>query len=341
MTKTLIDLPPHPVRSLLPALAVMEARGFSRQDCLLGSGILLSQLEAADVRITLQQELAFYRNTLELTGDPHIGLKLGEPYIPQRYGLFGYALLSAATFRHALILTESFGSLTFSFFTLRFGVAGKRAWFSMSEPPPIKQELVDLYLDRDLSAAVVDFSEIMEEPLPLEEVHLTHDGHGQCQAYREHFGCDVRFSAEVGKLLFSSAILDKPLPLSDPESSRHLQQQCQLLIAKMTAQGHFVDDVRMLVLARPGFFPDIDHVAEKLRMSTRTLRRRLKAEGSSYRELLDEIRFGLAREYLGTTNLPLEEISVLLGYTEPGSFSHAFRRWSGESPRDWRRSPRA
>ena len=104
MTKTLIDLPPHPVRSLLPALAVMEARGFSRQDCLLGSGILLSQLEAADVRITLQQELAFYRNTLELTGDPLIGLKLGEPFVPQRYGLSGYAMLSAATFRHALTL---------------------------------------------------------------------------------------------------------------------------------------------------------------------------------------------------------------------------------------------
>ena len=90
------------------------------------------------------------------------------------------------------------------------------------------------------------------------------------------------------------------------------------------------------MLARPGFFPDIDYVAEKLGMSTRTLRRRLKEEGSNYRALLDEIRFGLAKEYLGETNLPMEEICGLLGYSESGNFSHAFRRWSGQSPRDWR-----
>ena len=337
MAKTLQYLPPHPVRSLLPALGVMKNLGFDSQACLRGSGILLSQLDDAEARMTLLQELAFYRNTLELAGDPAIGLRLGEPYIPQRYGLFGYALLSAATFRHALTLTENFGRLTFSFFTFKHGVCGRLTWFSMSEPPPFEQELVDLYLDRDMSAAVVDFREILGGPFPIEEVYITHDGHNRQQDYRDYYGCAVHFGAASNKLVFSSALLDNPLPQSDPESSRHFQQQCQLLIAKLTTQGHFVDDVRMLMLARPGFFPDIDYVAEKLGMSTRTLRRRLKEEGSHYRALLDEIRFGLAREYLGKTNLPMEEICGLLGYSEAGNFSHAFRRWSGQSPRDWRR----
>jgi AraC-like DNA-binding protein len=338
MAKTLQDLAPHPVRSLLPAMGVMEALGFDRQVCLKGSGILLSQLDDANARMSLQQELAFYRNTLELSGDPAIGLKLGEPFVPQRYGLFGYALLSAATFRHALTLTENFGRLTFSFYTLRYGVVGKQSWFAMTEPPPFEQELVDLYLDRDMSAAQVDFSEVLGVPFPIDEVYLAHDGHGRQQVYRDHFVNDVQFSADSSRFSFSSSILDSPLPQSDPESSRHFQQQCQLLIAKLTAQGHFVDDVRMLILARPGFFPDIDYVAEKLRMSTRTLRRRLKEEGGNYRSLLDEIRFGLAREYLGKTNLSMEEICHLLGYSEPGNFSHAFRRWSGQSPSDWRQA---
>jgi AraC-like DNA-binding protein len=336
MAKTLQDLPPHPVRSLLPALGVMTQLGFDSQACLKGTGILLSQLDDANARMSLQQELGFYRNTAELTGDPVIGLKLGEPFIPQRYGLFGYALLSAATFRHALTLTENFGRLTFSFFTFKHGVSGRQAWFSVSEPPPFEQELVDLYLDRDMSAAVVDFREILGGPFPIEEVYITHDGHDRQQDYRDYYDCVVHFCADSNKLVFSSSLLDNPLPQSDPESSRHFQQQCQLLIAKLTSAGHFVDDVRMLMLARPGFFPDIDYVAEKLGMSTRTLRRRLKEEGSNYRALLDEIRFGLAKEYLGKTNLPMEEICGLLGYSEAGNFSHAFRRWSGQSPRDWR-----
>jgi AraC-like DNA-binding protein len=338
MAKTLQDLPPHPVRSLLPALGVMETLGFDHQVCLKGTGILLSQLEDANARMSLQQELEFYRNALELSANPTIGLKLGEQYVPQRYGLFGYALLSAATFRHALTLAENFGRLTFSFYTLKFGVSGKKAWFAMSEPPPFERELLDVYLDRDLSAARVDFSEVLGVPFDVQEVYLTHDGHGMRGVYREHFGCPVHFSADTGKFIFSSSLLDNPLPQSDPDSSRHFQQQCQLLIAKLSSQGHFVDDVRMLILARPGFFPDIDYLAEKLDMSTRTLRRRLKEEGSNYRALLDEIRFGLAREYLGETNLSMEEICGLLGYSEPGNFSHAFRRWSGLSPRNWRQA---
>jgi AraC-like DNA-binding protein len=337
MAKTLQECPPHPVRSLLPALGVAAEMGFDPPACLKGTGILLSQLDDANARMSLQQELAFYRNLLELSGDPTIGLKLGEPYVPQRYGLFGYALLSAATFRHALTLAENFGRLTFSFYTLKFGVSGKQTWFEFSEAPPFEQQLIDVYLDRDMSAARVDFSEILGKPFPLEKIYVAHDGHGRQQLYRDHFNCDVHFSADVGKFVFSSSILDGPLPQSDPESSGHFQQQCQLLIAKLVSHGHFIDDVRMVMLSRPGFFPDIDYVAQKLDMSTRTLRRRLKEESSTYRRIMDEIRFELAREYLGKTRLPIEEISVLLGYTEPGNFSHAFRRWSGQSPQSWRK----
>ncbi len=337
MTKTLEHLPPHPVRSLLPALGVMEALGFDHQACLKGTGILLSQLDYAGARMSLNQELTVYRNLLALSGDPTIGLKLGEPFVPQRYGLFGYALLSATTFRHALTLAEKFGRLTFSFYTLRYGVTGNKAWFSFSEPPPFEQQLVDVYLDRDMSAARVDFGEILGIPFPVEEVYLTHDGHCRQQRYRDYFGCDVYFAADEAKFVFDSATLDTPLPQSDPESSSHFQQQCRLLLAKLSAQGHFVDDVRMLIISRPGYFPDIKYMAKKMDMSVRTLRRRLKEEGTSYRQIMDEIRFELAREYLANTRLPVVEISVLLGYTEPGNFSHAFRRWCGQSPRSWRR----
>lgn len=336
MTRSLLELPEHPARALLPPIAVMEELGFDRQKCLLGTGVLASQLEDGAARITLQQELRFYRNILDLSGDPAIGLKLGEPFLPQHYGLFGYALMSAATFRHALAITENYGRLTFSFFTFHFGVQGSTAWFSMMDPPDIEPDLVDLYLDRDLSAARVDFEIISGMTGLVQRVQLPHGGKGRAAVYSEHFGCEVQFNAPEARLEFDSALLDHPLPQSDPESSRHLQQQCQMLIAKLTSQGRFIDDVRLLILARPGFFPDIDYVADKLGMSTRTLRRRLKQEGSSYRELLEEVRYGLAREYLANTRLPMDEVSRLLGYTESGNFSHAFKRWSGVSPSAWR-----
>jgi AraC-like DNA-binding protein len=298
---------------------------------------MLSQLDNPQSRMTFQQELAFYRNALQLTCDPLIGLKLGEPFIPQRYGLFGYALLSASTLRKAMNLAVNFGQLTFSFFTFEFSENGEQSYFAMKDAPPIEQALHDVYLDRDMSAAVVGFSAVLGKPLPLDAVHLAHDGHGLQQTYRAYFGCEVMFSSYPSKFLFNSEQLDTPLPQRDPDTSRHFRQQCQMLITKLKHQSYFADDVRMLLLARPGQFPNIAHVAEKLHVSVRTLRRRLKEEASSYRELLEEVRFQLGKDYLLDTKLPLAEISDLLGYTEPGNFSHAFRRWSGQSPLSFRK----
>jgi AraC-like DNA-binding protein len=328
--------PQHPAKSLEPVLDVLENMGYERRRCLRGTGIMLSQMESPQARLTFQQELAFYRNALELTGDPLIGLRLGEPFIPQRYGLFGYALLSASTLRRALRVAVNFGQLTFSFFTFATGESGSNAWFAMTDPPPVEPALHDVYLDRDMSAALVAFSAIIGQAIPLTGVELAHDGHGRQQDYRDYFNCDVRFSSYPSKLLYQSSLLDARLPQSDPDSSQYFRQQCQMLITKLKSHSYFADDVRMLLLAQPGQFPSIEFVAEKLHVSVRTLRRRLTEENSSFRQLLEEVRFQLAKEYLLDTNLPLAEISDLLGYTEPGNFSHAFRRWSGRSPRSFR-----
>ncbi|NNL94293.1 MAG: AraC family transcriptional regulator [Xanthomonadales bacterium] len=328
--------PQHPVKSIEPVLEVLESMGLNRRTCLKGTGIMLSQLENPQARVTFQQELAFYRNALELTGDPLIGLKLGEPFIPQRYGLFGYALLSASTFRKALNFAVKFGQLTFSFFTFEFGESGGEAWFAMKDPPPIETRLHDVYLDRDMSAATVAFSAIIGEKVPITRVELAHDGHGRQQDYRDYFDCDVRFISYPSRLLFEPQLLDARLPQSDPDTSQHFRQQCRMLIAQLKSQSHFTDDVRMLLLARPGEFPDIQFVAEKIHVSVRTLRRRLSEENSSFRQLLEEVRFQLSKEYLMGSNLPLAEIAELLGFSEPGNFSHAFRRWSGQSPRQFR-----
>ena len=242
--------------------------------------------------LTLQQELAFYRNTLELSADPAIGLKLGELFLPQRYGLFGYALLSAATFRQALSGVEKFGRLSFSFFGTTL-VSPRRPGFSIVVPP-LEQRLVDL----DMSAARVDCGDSGQPFRPTRAPG--HDGLGRRAA--GHFGCEIVLRP-VSPVWYSNPCCQKALP---QRIESWAAATVQLLIAKLSRQGQFVDHVRMIMLARPGYFPDIDFVAEKLGMSVRALRRRLGEEGGSYRAMLDEIRYGLAREYLAGTGLPME-----------------------------------
>lgn len=336
VTKTLSELDPHPIRTLLPVIQLMETMGHNRLACLRGTGLSPGAVEDRRAKMSVQQELRFYQNILALTGDPCVGLRLGETFPPQSYGLFGYALFSAETFRHALSIAQQFGRLTFSFFSFSFGVAGSDGWFAMHSPPDLEPSLLNFYYDRDMSAAKLDFEAILGCQLPLRCVQFPHDGMGHPTRYEQHFGCAVEFGCEDARLYFDARLLDEPLPQADPESSNHLKQQCQFLIGRLAAKGPLVDEVRMLILARPGYFPDIDFIAERMGISVSTLRRRLKNEGHSYRELVNDARFFLAREYLLETDLSLDEISRLLGYSDAANFSHAFRRWTDMAPSLWR-----
>ena len=326
----------HHIKAIRPSLDVMESLGFDGEECLEGTGIEVSQLTHPDATLSLQQELRFFRNLIRISGDSTLGLKLGEVYLPEVYGILGYALISAPTLRHVLSIASSYGDLTFSMFKLESAVNGKTVSFTLSPKFKMDDDVLMLASDRDVSASVLAFSEVLQRKMELKKVSLAHNNVAHLKQYESYFGCPVDLKQENNQLQFEAEYLDQPLPRQDAETSALCQQQCQLLIAQLSNQSSFVDDVRQMILARPGYFPDIDYLAEKIGVSTRTLRRRLKREGSSYQQLLNEIRYELAREYLTKNTMQLEMISQLLGYSDPGNFSHAFKRWSGVSPRQWR-----
>ena len=86
------------------------------------------------------------------------------------------------------------------------------------------------------------------------------------------------------------------------------------------------------LLATPGVFPDIETVAGELTITSRTLRRQLQAEGTTFRALLADVRCRLARDYLRTTGMSTEDVAAALGYSDAANFRHAFKRWTGEPP---------
>ncbi|MFV0932758.1 AraC family transcriptional regulator [Pseudomonas jessenii] len=324
------------MNGLAPALEVMASKGYTAQHCLKGTGLLSKQLQNPNLSVTLNQEIAFYRNALALSEDPCIGLEIGAAFLPQRHGLMGYALMSASTLRQALTLACKFGDLTFSWFDLVFTVTGNTACFALIDRVDIDPAIANLLRDRDCAAVWAACSELLRQPLHLDQVALPHDGHRREANYRHHFACEIAFGSNPARLEFAASQLDTPLPSRDPAACDHLHQQCQLLLSKLSRQDFLVNDLRQLLLARPGYFPDIEMLAEKLGMSVRTLRRRLADEGASYQAVLDEVRFGLARKYLLETHLPVQEIAPLLGFSDPGNFTHAFKRWAGCPPNVFR-----
>ena len=328
----------HHIKALPPALDAMQTMGFSVADCLRGTGLVEADLNrsAAELDFSLEQEFQFHRNLLTLSDNPLLGLLLGKAYQLESYGMVGYAFMSAPTLRQALIVLRNYGPLTFSLFELNFTVEGERGILRLSPDIPVPDDLVNYYVDRDLTAAVSGARSSLRVPLEPLHIQVMHSGEQQRDIYERHFRCPISFSANSSELHLDASLLDLTMPLRDSETTAACQQQCRLLLARMRTGSTFVDRVRQLILARPGYFPDIDYVAERLNMTSRTLRRRLSKEDSSYQDILAEVRYELAREYLATSTLPLEEISVMLGYSAPGNFSNAFKRWHGSSPREYR-----
>ena len=328
----------HHIKALPPAVKFMEDLGYSAAQCLEGTGVDEEDLLEAKpaTAFNLEQEFQFHRNLLRLTGDPLLGLRLGRAYPLQSYGLFSYAFLSAPTLRQALVLATKYGPLSFTLFKLDLRIDGKRGVISFAHQGNIPEDLLQFYVDRDLVAVAFGSELELGEPISLLAVALIHGDENNREIYQQTFDCPVTFNAPRAELHIATELLDSPMPQRDAEASGLLQQQCKLLLARMSKGSGFIEEVRQLIVSRPGYFPDIDHVAEKLGMTSRSLRRKLSAEGSSYQKILDEVRYQLAREYLGTSNMSLEEISVLLDYSTPGNFSHAFKRWHGSSPRSFR-----
>jgi AraC-like DNA-binding protein len=315
----------------------MAALGYTETECLAGSGITPKHLLATDYdELSAQQEFVVHRRLLTLSGDPLLGLAIGRYYTLETYGLLGYAFLSAQTLRQALLVASKFSLLSFTWFQLGFDVNGREATLSFTPRAAIPPDLFQYYVDRDAAAVCLAGERVLDTSFPLARVSLMHKESAFRDRYRRHFGCDIVLGSHRTEIVFDAAILELPMPMRDAEASSLCQQQCQRLLTRLNHPSGFVAEVRHLMVARPGFFPDINYVAEKLKVSTRTLRRRLAAEGSSYQQILDEMRYRLACEYLADSALTVEHISVLLGYSTPGNFSAAFKRWHGTSPQGYR-----
>jgi AraC-like DNA-binding protein len=328
----------HHIKALPPALVMMQEMGFDPGQCLAGTGLAEADLRDPDRQqdFTIEQEFRFHRNLLQLSGDPLLGLTLGRAYPVETYGLLGYAFLSAPTLRHAITIIRNYGPLSFTLFKIDFLVEKGVASMRFSDEEVIPEDLLTYYVDRDLSAAAAGARAALQQSLAPRAVLLMHGADSHREDYEQFFGCPVSFDNPFSELRIDASLLDAPMPLRDAETSAVCQRQCQLLLARMTQGSAFVERVRQLIVARPGYFPDIDYVAEKLNMTQRTLRRRLAEENSSYQQILAEVRYQLAREYLSTSTLPVEEIALLLGYSAPGNFTNAFKRWHGCSPRQFR-----
>ncbi len=202
------------------------------------------------------------------------------------------------------------------------------AWHHASRPPPPR------LVDASLGSQLLLLQRGTGLPLAPKRVELTRP-RGDEPMLMRFFGCPVRFRAAHDALVFDASVLATPFVT---HNASLLEVLLPSLEAKLPARS-FVDEVAAMIAARmSGERPSVEKVARGLAMSTRTLQRRLGEVGSSYQQVLDDVRHRTALRLLRGEPRELTEIAFLLGFEELNSFTRAFHGWEGTTPKRWRDS---
>ena len=275
-----------------------------------------------------------------LLGEPGYGLKLGASHGVRDSGLLGFIALNSPTLGDALANVERYISVTNEGLDAVLEVArtGRRPALSRGRSP-------DARVAPTFRAGVGPAREgragaDAAKATPL-RVEFTHERPNARIDYEGILGCPVRFQAKWDAVIFSEETLRLPVMGADNRLLRVLEAACRRIIGRQPRKDDLVHSVREYVVQRLAKgAPPFDDVARHFNMSSKTLERRLGERKASYRELVDDIRCDLAKHLLANTDLRLHQIAYALGYSEPGPLVRAFKRWTDETPMQYRRKHR-
>lgn len=337
---SLPDRPTIPVAYLELLVEILAERGIESSRLLAGIAIRPGLLERTDARMSAVQWTRLVQRALELTRDPALGYAYGLRMRPTAHGLVGYAAMSASTIRHAIEISSRYIGVRQAHFGLELDVGASGCRLILRPRFPILV-LRAFFLENILLGLARAFSVFLGRELreiPELEVCFDFSEPPYFQGYREHLP-RIRFGDDECSVRFPRAFLELRPVLADPQASRQAVALCERELAlaadddadfaaRVRAELHRSDD---------GGYPQLDEVAARLSVSTRTLKRKLQRSGTSFLLLLRDARERDAHVLLTQTELTIHAIAARLGYVNPANFSRAFVDWKGVPPTEYRR----
>jgi AraC-like DNA-binding protein len=318
-------------------LARMAARGFSSEQVLAGTGLQLEEVGGDQFRPGPDHYRGIIRNMLHLTGDPFIGIAMGSEFKISELGVLGYAALSSSNLTQSRELFTKYDALVEHILTPTTEVAGGKWVTELVESFPLGEILpfaVEEFISRTKGLA----SSLTNQPFPVLELRLSYAQPEDLTAYSECFDCPIFFKQPRNLVVWDIEHLEDPISLANREVFKLCEQQCQMLVNRLADESLLSSNIRDALVKFPGEFPSLEQMARRLKMGSRTLRRRLVKENLTYQQILDDTRKGLAIQYLEYTSLTPKEIGFLLGYNSVSNFRRAFKGWTGKKLTDYRQN---
>ena len=318
----------------------MVARGFATEELLASTELRKSDIEDPYRLISEEQARKFYGNVVRLADSPGIGLEIGWATPLTDKGPLGLLQMSSRNVRDSLKdaweTRYTYNLLLEWDIELADGIIVNRLAAEEEEQP-----LRTFLLERALGLIQANAEELVgSEARPL-KVLLDYPAPANFRRYKEIFRCPIYFGQKVVEIHYPTSYLDLDIQSHDPQARQVLSALQESLQKKLATKSDIVNEVKMALRRKPGEFPGLDQVADRLAMSPRTLRRKLGQLDVRFQDLLDEERRRVAEDYLEDSTLTIQQIAEQCGFNDSQNFSQAFRRWSGMSPTEFRKACRS
>jgi AraC-like DNA-binding protein len=306
-------------------------------DCVAGSGadapawlarhgLPADSLDDAAFELPLAVFADLVRDAIATTGEPALGLLVGDRLGVESHGALGAAILRGTTLREVSGLLAARLDTRAPLVALDLVAAGDEFRLVVREALPrgvVRRAL--------LEAVVVALARLIatvaQGAAPIVRIAFDDREPPYASFARSLLHRPVRWRERYTGIVLSAADIDVPLRGGDPVAFAALRRRADAELARLTCERPMSAAVRRLLLGRRGGLPRLPAAARLLHLHPRTLHRRLAAEGTSYRALVDEVRGVLAREYLAEPGWTVPEIAAALGYGDPANFRRARRRW--------------
>jgi AraC-like DNA-binding protein len=330
--------PAHPALAFIPArhyarlLDVLVERGHSREAVLASVGLGHESFGRDAGYLSLQQMEALVKRACALEPDRHLGLDVGRRISLMSHGALSVAVLSAATLGDALEVVAECFALACPLFALALRSENGMIALRLERKWALSPE-VERYHTAAMCASLhahvpgLLFGGALPSGLEIDSPHPRPAG---LPRWLDEVG--VTFERPHHELRGPSALLSVRLPLADPRVHRDAVQKCRTRLAARPSPFETAATVRRVLMGSGPPFLDLVGTAKRLATSSRSLRRRLRDEGTSFRSLLDEVRSTIADRWLEDPRRSITEIGLDLGYTDAANFARAYRRANGVSP---------
>ncbi|MCE8040084.1 AraC family transcriptional regulator [Halomonas sp. MCCC 1A11062] len=328
---------PYKIAALVDAVA---AQGIAPEVVLDGLGLDREALADPATLVCIKQYIDACTNVIEAGANLSTPFETAARLHLTAYGMYGYALLTSPTIRDYFNFGVKYHPLATPTLHMTWRESEESAIFAFKEAYSYITNIDtrNFLIQQQMGQNVIHIRDAVGPSLTPTKALLAYSDEGTRDIHEKYLCCECHFDQEASEIHYPKEILDQSPLLGNQLSIKLLQETCNQLLGQTKMSSGITGEVYQILMMSPNSFPSMEAVANTLCITTRTLRRKLDAEMTSYREILDDARSALATEYLLATKMSTDDIAARLGFSDSANFRRAFKRWTGKSPHQFRKS---